>query len=252
MVGAPFLLDLNGDVGEGVGDDAQLLPLLTSANIACGGHAGDDATMRATLAVAVPAGVAVGAHPGHEERATFGRVERPIAPAELAALITRQFERLAAHAAHAGVALAHVKLHGALYHQVGRDAALAAAAVAAIARLDRTLRVVGAPNSALALATQAAGMRFVGEAFADRTYRRDGTLTPRSEPGALIDDEERAVAQVLSLVQRGVVRAQDGHEVALRAETICLHGDGPHALAFARRLRRELLTAGVTLRAVAR
>ncbi|MSR47315.1 MAG: LamB/YcsF family protein [Planctomycetes bacterium] len=253
-------LDLNGDVGEGVGDDAALIPLLTSANVACGGHAGDAATMRSAIRIAVRAGVAVGAHPGHWDRAMFGRVERRIKPHEVRRLVIDQFGVLMPQVRLAGCVLAHVKPHGALYHQLARELSLAEAFVDAVAEVDaktgdpaarrgRPLMLFGPAGSALERAAATAGLPFIAEGFADRTYRPDGTLTPRTTPGALIDDEEQAVAQVLSMVRSGVVRAVDGSEVRVRAETLSVHGDGPHALAFARRLRSELAAAGITLAA---
>lgn len=255
-------LDLNGDVGEGCGDDAALIPLLTSANVACGGHAGDDATMAAAVRHAARAGVAIGAHPGHADRANFGRVERPLTPAAVRRLVAEQLGALLAVVRQAGAVVAHVKPHGALYHQLARDAALADAFCDAVALLDRMrgdrggrcgrpLALFGPAGSALERAAVPAGLRFVAEAFADRGYRADGTLVPRGEPGALLADEAQAVAQVLSLVRAGTVRAVDGTSVAVRADTLCLHGDTPHALAFARRLRAELAAAGVVLRAAA-
>lgn len=242
-------IDLNGDVGEGMAGDRDLIPLLTSANVACGGHAGDEATMDATIAWAARHGVAVGAHPGHDDRANFGRVERPLASREVEELVAQQVARLAARAAAQQVALRHVKPHGALYHQLARDATLATACVAAVARVAGKLAIVGPPGSALETAARAAGQRFVREGFVDRTYQRDGTLTPRSRPDALIEDEERAVGQVVSMVRDGVVRAVDGSEVRVAVDTLCLHGDTPHAVAFARRLRNELAARGVAIEA---
>jgi UPF0271 protein len=242
-------IDLNGDVGEGMAGDRDLIPLLTSANVACGGHAGDDATMDATIAWAAQHGVAVGAHPGHEDRANFGRVERSLAPKDVEELVATQVMRLAARAAAQQVALRHVKPHGALYHQLARDGALATACIAAVARVAGKLAIVGPAGSALEAAARAAGHRFVREGFADRTYQRDGTLTPRSRPDALIRDEEQAVVQALSLARDGLVRAVDGSEVRVAVDTLCLHGDTPHAVAFARRLRRELAAHGIAVAA---
>lgn len=255
-------LDLNGDVGEGCGDDAALIPLLTSANIACGGHAGDEATMAAAVRHAARAGVAIGAHPGHADRANFGRVDRPLEPAAVRRLVVEQVGALLAVVRKAGAVWMHVKPHGALYHQLARDPALAVAFCDAVALLDRMkgdrggrcgrpLALFGPAGSALETAAGPAGLRFVAEAFADRAYRADGTLVPRGEPGALLADEVQAVAQVLSLARDGRVRAVDGTRVAVRADTLCLHGDTPHALGFAQRLRAELAAVGVALRAAA-
>jgi UPF0271 protein len=239
-------IDLNCDLGEGTGPDAALMPLITSANIACGEHAGDDSTMRATVALARRHGVAIGAHPGFADRANFGRRE----PAEAAELVLRQIRRLQVIAAQTGAVVRHVKLHGALYNQVSHDRRLAEAVVAAIRTAGKHPVIYALAGSELErMARQSADILVVPEVFADRTYQRDGTLTPRGRPDALIADAAIAVAQVQRMISTGVVRATDGTEVPIRAGTVCLHGDGPHALAFARRLREELQSVGITLAA---
>ena len=237
-------IDLNCDLGEGAGQDAELMPLITSANIACGAHAGDAATMRATVALAQRHGVAIGAHPGYADREHFGRRELNLSPARAGELVRSQIEAIRALAP-----LRHVKLHGALYHQSARDAALAESIAEAVRALDPALTLFVLPDSALACAAAARGLRIANEVFADRTYQRDGSLTPRSRPDALIHDERDAVAQVLRLIREGVVRATDGLDVPIRADTVCLHGDGPHPVAFARRLRGALHAANVEVRA---
>lgn len=239
-------IDLNCDLGEGAGHDAALMPLITSANIACGAHAGDATTMRATVALAREHGVAVGAHPGFEDRANFGRVEQAITGAAAAQLVLEQIARLREIA---GETLRHVKLHGALYNQVSRDAGLAAAVAEALAERERGLAVFALAGSAFERAARELGLRVASEVFADRTYQSDGSLTPRAHGEALITDEAKAVAQVLRLVKEGRVRATDGTDVELRADTICLHGDGTHAVEFARRLRGELQAAGIAVQA---
>jgi UPF0271 protein len=242
-------VDLNCDLGEGAGHDAELMPLVTSANIACGAHAGDEATMRATVALARAHGVAIGAHPGFADREHFGRRELPLPPEAVALLVQTQVERLQAIAGESGGAVTHVKLHGALYNMSARDRRLAGAVLGAIGRMAGKLAMVVPAGSVFEQVARATvGVRVVAEGFADRTYRPDGTLTPRSEPGAVIADEAVAAAQVLRMVRAGVVRTGDGRDVPIQAETICLHGDGAHAVAFARRLRRELAAAGVTVR----
>jgi UPF0271 protein len=241
----PPSIDLNCDLGEGAGRDAELMPLLTSANVACGAHAGDTATMRATVALARQRGVAVGAHPGFADRKNFGRLELALPSAEVRALVAAQIEAL-----HAFGPLSHVKAHGALYNMAARDPVLAEAIVEAVVDSDPALMLFVLPNSALARAATAAGLRIANEVFADRTYQRDGSLTPRSQPDALIHDEAVAVAQVLRMVREGVVRATDGTDVAILADTVCLHGDGANPVAFARRLRAELAAAGITVRSV--
>jgi len=240
-------IDLNCDLGEGAGHDAELMPFVTSANIACGGHAGDAASMRAAVDLARKHGVAIGAHPGFADREHFGRRELPLTPAQARELVAAQIAALAAIARQAGARLAHVKPHGALYNQAARDAALATAVADAVHAAGPELALFGLAGSQLLAAAQARGLRAVSEGFADRTYLPDGTLTPRSRPDALIQEEDDAVAQVLRLVREGRVRTPGGRDVAVRADTVCVHGDGPHAVAFARRLHAELARAGVTL-----
>jgi UPF0271 protein len=223
------------------------MPLITSANIACGAHAGDAATMRATVALAQKCGVAIGAHPGFADRENFGRREIVLPSAELQQLVSRQIFALALFGP-----VRHVKPHGALYNLAARDAAVAGAVVAAVRATDASLLLFALAGSELVRAGRAAGLRVVEEVFADRTYQADGSLTPRSHPNALIADEATAVAQVLRMVREGVVRATDGTAVAIKAGTVCVHGDGPHAVAFARRLKAELGKAGVELRAFSR
>ena len=236
-------LDLNCDLGEGAGHDAELMPLITSANIACGAHAGDEATMRATVALAKKHGVAIGARPGFADRENFGRREITLAPAALHALVVTQIAALARFGP-----LRQVKPHGALYNLAARDAAVAQVIADAVRAVDGSLVLFGLAGSELVRAGRAAGLRVAEEVFADRTYQSDGSLTPRSRPDALITDEAVAVAQVLRMVSEGVVRATDGTEVAIKADTVCVHGDGPHAVTFARRLKSELARSGVELR----
>lgn len=238
-------VDLNCDLGEGGLHDAALMPLITSANIACGGHAGDEATMKAAIALALQHGTAIGAHPGIADRENFGRVERPLTPAAVRELVVGQTERLQRLAAAAGGMVAHVKPHGALYTLAAREAAIAAAVAEAVYEVDSRLVLIGLANSHLVEAGLACGLRVMHEAFADRTYQADGMLTPRRRPDALITEEARAVAQVLRMVTEGKVTATDGSEVEIRAETICLHGDGARPVEFAQELRRALAEAGV-------
>jgi UPF0271 protein len=236
-------IDLNCDLGEGCAHDAELMPFIASANIACGAHAGDEATMRATVALAQRHGVAIGAHPGFEDREHFGRRELALAPEEVRALVTRQIAALRALAP-----LRHVKAHGALYNLAARDANVATAIAQAVAACDPGLRLFALAGSMQARVAAAHGLRVAHEVFADRTYRRDGSLTPRSQPDALIHDAEAAAAQVLRMVREGVVRATDGTDVPIRADTVCVHGDGPRAVEFARRLRAALGEAGVEIK----
>ena len=241
-------VDLNCDLGEGAGHDAELMPLITSANIACGGHAGDEATMGATIALAQRHGVAIGAHPGFADRENFGRRELPVTPVQAAELVLAQVQKFQEIAGRLGAGMHHVKLHGALYNMVSRDRDLAEAVVKAVRITDKNPVFYVLSGSELERAARANGdLTVVSEVFADRTYQADGSLTPRSRPDALIQDEAAAVAQVLRMVREGRVRATDGTEVAITAGTVCLHGDGPHPVAFARRLREELTAAGVRI-----
>jgi UPF0271 protein len=234
-------LDLNADVGEGQGDDAALLALVTSANVACGFHAGDARTMRETVRVAAELGVAVGAHPSYPDRAGFGREPRTLPPADVRADVLYQVGALQALCRAAGVALVHVKPHGALYNQAAQDEALAAAIASAAAAVSRDLVLVGLAGSrAMRAAAQAHGLHFAAEGFADRRYRADGTLLPRSEPGAVLTDPAAVAEQALALAQRGDV------------DTLCLHGDTPGALEHARAVRAALAAAGIAVRPFAR
>ncbi|MDP3070052.1 MAG: 5-oxoprolinase subunit PxpA [Opitutaceae bacterium] len=243
-------IDLNCDLGEGAGQDAELMPLITSANIACGAHAGDAATMRATIALAQKHGVAIGAHPGFADKVNFGRKELNLPAAEMAAAVVEQIQALQQIAAEASARVRHVKLHGALYNLAARDARLAQAIVDAIRVTEKNLILYVLAGSELERVARAKGHGMVvAEVFSDRTYQADGSLTPRAWPDALIHDEAQAVAQVLRMVREGVVRATDGTEVPIRADTVCVHGDGPQAVAVARRLRASLEEAGVVLRA---
>jgi UPF0271 protein len=239
-------IDLNCDLGEGAGHDAELMPLVTSANIACGAHAGSLETMIETVELAARHRVMVGAHPGFFDLENFGRAERVIAPAEASRLVLLQIEQLFEVA---GTRLRHVKLHGALYRQASRDGLLAEALVSDLARLWPDLILYALAGSQLARAAATRGLRVAQEGFADRTYQQDGSLSPRDLPHALITDADAMVAQALSIVQRGVVRTAGGTEVPIVADTICLHGDTPGAVSFAGRLRKEFAAAEITVKA---
>jgi UPF0271 protein len=244
-------IDLNADVGEGAGSDDDLVPLVSSVNIACGAHAGDEATMRQTIALALRHGTAIGAHPGFADRENFGRRELSISPAAAAGLVLGQARMLRSMAEGLGAGVGHVKLHGALYNMAARDAALANAIAAALAadslNSGRNWILVALAGSVLATVARERGLRVVGEAFADRSYRRDGSLTPRTDPGAVIADADVASRQALRIATEGIVRSADGSDVGVDAETICLHGDGPSAVEFARRIRLCLADAGVAV-----
>jgi len=245
-------IDLNADVGEGVGQDEELVPLVSRVNIACGAHAGDEGTMRRAVALAVRHGVAIGAHPGFADREHFGRRELAVSPAEAAAIVIGQARRLQEVAAGLGARIGHVKLHGALYNMAARDAGLAAAVADALVAAGRESGapwvLVALAGSKLAALGRARGLTVLGEAFADRAYGRDGALVARHEEGAVLADEAAAAAQALQIAATGTLTAADGTQVCVDADTICLHGDRPGAAALARRIRRELAAAGIAVR----
>jgi UPF0271 protein len=249
-------IDLNADVGESygawtMGDDAALLPFVTSANVACGGHAGDPLVMARTVALARHMGVAVGAHPGYPDRDGFGRRDLPMTAEELRASILAQLGALAAIARASGAELRHVKPHGALYDRAGRDPETAEIVAWAVRELSPGLVIVGRAGSALLAAGAAAGLRVAAEAFADRAYEADGTLRSRRLPGAVHADAAVVAEQARSIVLDGRVRATDGTWVEIRADTLCVHGDSPGAPALAAAVRDVLTSAGAAIRALA-
>ena len=245
-------IDLNADVGEGAGFDGELVPFVSSVNIACGAHAGDLGTMRAAVALALRHGAAIGAHPGFADREHFGRRELPVLPAEAAALVVGQARVLQGVAAGLGARVGHVKLHGALYNIAARDRAVAAAVADAISEAAREFgapwKLVALAGGELLRAGWSRGLPVAGEAFADRAYARDGSLVARSEPGAVITDAGAAVEQALRIAGEGTVLALDGTAVPVEADTICIHGDSPGAAALARRIRGALESAGIAVR----
>jgi len=222
------MIDLNADLGEGGSDDEALLALVTSCNIACGGHAGSDEIMRRTVELARSSGVAIGAHPGYEDRANFGRRELELPLQEVMDLVARQVEKLSQITVGK---LHHVKPHGALYNQANRDAKLAAEVIEGIRKISPHAIIYALPLSTLTEAAKAAGMQVMAEGFADRRYRQDGSLVPRTEPGAVISNIEEAVAQALELARSQTI------------QTLCIHGEGQHAVAMLKALREALENA---------
>jgi len=243
-------IDLNADLGEGY-DDAAVMPHISSANIACGFHAGDAETMRRTVALCVEHRVAIGAHPSLPDREGFGRREMGISPEEVRAQTLYQVGALAAFARAAGTKLQHVKPHGALYNMAARDRALADAIARAVCEFDASLILVGLAASASMDAARDAGLRLAQEAFCDRRYRADGSLTPRSQAGSVIEDVEQAIAQAVSIATRNEAIADDGSRVRVVADTLCVHGDRANAGEFARRLREALEHEGLRIAAPA-
>ena len=247
-------IDLNCDMGESfgiyqVGADEALMPLITSANIACGFHAGDPMVADRTVALAARHGLSVGAHPGYLDLRGFGRRPIQAAPEEVEADILYQIGALAAFARAHGARLVHVKPHGAVYNQAVADPELARALVRGVARFSKDLIFVGlATSRTMQDAAQAEGLRFAGEAFADRAYNPDGTLQSRRAAGSVITEPERAARQAVSIARDGIIEAHDGSQLAIAAETLCVHGDNPSALDNARTIRQALEKAGVEVK----
>lgn len=240
-------VDLNADLGEGAGHDEQLLTLVTSANIACGMHAGNPTMMRETLLAAKERGVAVGSHPGFDDRANFGRREMSLKWDELFALVVYQLGAFQALAHSLDLPLQHVKPHGALYNMAARDERIADAVVQAVKRVSPALIIFAPAASALSRAAEASELSVAREVFADRNYMPDGSLVPRDQPNALLHDPEVAANRVFGMLRDGKVRAIDGSEVQVQADTICVHGDTPHAVEFARELRTALHQMGIVV-----
>ncbi|TME27636.1 MAG: 5-oxoprolinase subunit PxpA [Chloroflexi bacterium] len=240
-------VDLNSDLGEGAGTDAAIMPLITSANIACGGHAGNESTMRSGVELAMRNKVAVGAHPGYPDRERFGRVALDMPASELSEAVRRQIDAILGIASRLGARLSHVKAHGALYNQAERDAAVARTILMGIqaASGGSDLVVFAPPGSAMHTEAEGLGMHVAREGFIDRAYEPDGTLRPRTLAGALITDPAAAAAQALSFVRDGGTRATDGTFLELEVDTLCVHGDTPGAPEIVRAVREAFAAAKV-------
>ncbi len=238
-------VDLNCDMGESfgawrMGDDAALMDYVSSVNIACGFHAGDASVIRKTIETAIAKNVAVGAHPSFPDLQGFGRREMRLSAAEIFDIVLYQVAALKGMCEALGGKLHHVKPHGALYNQAALDKTLAGAIAKAVAVIDDNLIFYGLSSSFLISEAELIGLKTASEVFADRTYQASGTLTPRSQPNALIENTEKAVAQILEMIKTKSVTATNGEKVALKAETVCIHGDGAHALRFARTIIKTL------------
>ena len=242
-------IDLNADLGEVIGDDRGVLPLVSSANVACGFHAGNPALMRRTVQLAHRHGVAVGAHPGFPDLEGFGRREMRVGTDELESLVAYQIGALAGVAAAEGVRLRHVKPHGALYNMAARDDAMASAIARAVRAVDASLVLFALSGSHLVAAGERAGLRVASEVFADRGYRPDGRLAPRDVPGGVMTNPAAAARRAADMASRQMVTALDGTHVPVRADTICVHGDTPGAAALARAVREALQAAGISVAA---
>jgi len=247
-------IDLNCDMGESygawkMGADAEVMPFITSANIACGFHAGDPATIRKTVRLAVDHGVAIGAHPSLPDLQGFGRRSMTITPQEMYDLVLYQAGAVEAFARAAGVRLHHVKCHGALYNMAANDEPLSDACARAVKDLGGNVMLYALSGSRMMECAAKLEVRAVGECFADRGYQDDGTLAPRNMPGGMIEDERKSVAQALAMIEQGQVTSLSGRRVAVAPGTLCLHGDQPGAVAFARALRAAFREHGISIAA---
>jgi UPF0271 protein len=243
-------IDVNCDMGEGAGNDAQIMPFISSANIACGYHAGDETTMKKTVELALLHGVAVGAHPGFADKQNFGRLPVMLPLQQVYQLVAEQVYSLQNIARSVGATLHHVKPHGALYNMAAADEALAAVIAGAVKAVDENLVLYGLYNSYLITAAQQAGLRTAAEVFADRRYHNNGTLVSRAVQGAVIEEEEKAIEQVLNMALHNTVTSIEGDVVTVQPQTICLHGDGQHAAVFARLVHIALAANNILVKAV--
>ncbi len=246
-------IDLNCDMGESfgawrMGNDAELMNYVSSVNIACGFHAGDASVMRKTVEISLEKGVAVGAHPSFPDLQGFGRRQMSLSAQEIFDIVLYQVSALKGICEASGAGLHHVKPHGALYNQAAKDSQIARTIAKAVKAIDKNLVFYGLSGSCLISEAENLGLKTASEVFADRTYQADGSLTPRSETNALIEDSKQAVSQVLQMIKEQTVTATSGENVPLNAETICIHGDGENALNFARTIREKLINNGIQIR----
>lgn len=244
-------IDINCDLGEGIGNEAAIMPFISSVNIACGFHAGSPLTMQETVSLAKKHQVAIGAHPSYPDREHFGRRTMHLPANEIYAMVVYQVGAMAAICTTEKIKLHHIKLHGALYNQAAVDRVIADAVVAAIKDFDASLKIYGLSGSVLISLAKAAGIRAVEEAFADRSYTSEGTLTSRSMPHAMLTDPAEVTAQALSIALRNTVRATDQSILQLNAETLCIHGDGLHAQAFAKAVYNSMLENNIRIQSPA-
>lgn len=243
-------IDLNCDMGEGMGTDAALMPFISSANIACGAHAGDFSTMIATVELCKAYDVAIGAHPGFEDKENFGRANMELDDQSLYDLVFRQVKELQRICKDKQVTLHHVKPHGALYNMAAKSTKMAEVIVKAVKDVQEDLIFYGLSRSCMIDVAQQFGLRAANEVFADRTYQNDGSLVPRTVQGALITDEEQSLQQVLSMVLKHQVQTLDGQVIVIQPDTLCLHGDGIHAVAFAKKINNMLKQKNISIETV--
>jgi UPF0271 protein len=237
-------------MGEGVGNDEKIMPYISSANIACGFHAGDEITMKQTVGLCKKYNVSIGAHPSYADRENFGRTDIRLPQPEIYDLVKKQISILDEVAKTAGTSLHHVKPHGALYNMAARDKFLAPVVALAVFDSDYKLVLYGLSGSHLVKEGKNHGLKTASEVFADRTYKDDGSLTPRHKPDALIENAEQAVAQVLQMVNEGTVTTTSGKKIPIIAETVCIHGDGPHAVEFAKAIHKALTENNIAIKAI--
>jgi len=243
-------IDLNCDMGEGMDNDAELMPLISSTNIACGYHAGDEDTMKRTIELALKNNVAIGAHPGFSDRDHFGRRELNLNEEEFYHLVLDQLVLFKKISDSYQTKLHHVKPHGAMYNMAARNSYLARGIVRAVREVDENLMLYGLSGIHLISEANLLRVKNASEVFADRTYQDDGSLTPRSQPNALIDDDAKCISQVLQMINEQTVTSVNGHNILIVAKTICLHGDGAHAVEFARTIRDSLQKNQVDVKAI--
>ena len=243
-------IDVNCDLGEGLNNDEAILKLVSSANIACGFHAGDASTMQKTAKMAIQQGVAIGTHPSFQDLENFGRKNMNLSPDEIYDICVYQIGAMWGVVKSLSGILHHVKPHGALYNMAAKDSNLAKAIVEATKNIDKNLILYGLSGSYLISEAEKIGLKTASEVFADRTYQNDGSLTPRNLPNAMIETTNLAVRQVILMLEKGIVVSTDGKNVPLKADTICIHGDGIHALEFAQNLREELTKKGILIKTI--
>ncbi len=244
-------IDLNCDLGEGMPNDANLMTLISSANIACGGHAGDEDSMKYTVELAIKHHVAIGAHPSYPDQENFGRkdlIDLSIRREELTEIIIEQVNRLKTICHEFGTSIHHIKPHGALYNRAAKDKEISSFVCKAILQIDPSLILYGLSGSQMKNEADVCNIKFASEVFADRTYQEDGSLTSRDNPHALIENEELALNQVIQMIKTGTVQSLNGKTIPIQAETICLHGDGIRAVQFARLISERLRTDNITIR----
>lgn len=250
-----YKIDLNSDLGESfgaykIGRDEDVIPLVSSANIACGFHAGDPTIMAKTVALCAKTGAAVGAHPGFPDLVGFGRRNMNVSPADLKAMVTYQVGALAAFCKAEGVKMQHVKPHGAMYNMAAKDEAMAKAICEGVLAVDESLILMGLAGSQMLVQAQLLGLQTASEVFADRAYEDDGTLVARTKPGAMITDEEEAVRRVIGMIKDHTVTSINGNQIHMVPDSVCVHGDSDHALLFVKKIRTALAAENISIKSL--